>query len=58
MLTDVRAGRPMETEVIIGNAVRIAKEFGVTVKVLDLIYVLLKARDFSMNPDERWKDIA
>jgi len=48
----------METEAIVGNAIRIAKEFGVTVRALDLIYVLLKARDFSMNPDERWKDIA
>jgi 2-dehydropantoate 2-reductase len=58
MLTDVRNGRAMETEAILGNAVRIAKEKGVVVKGLNLLYILLKGKDYSMNPDERWKDIA
>jgi 2-dehydropantoate 2-reductase len=57
MLTDVRHGRAMETEAILGNAVRIAKEKGVEVKGLSLLYTLLQARDFSMNPDQRWKNI-
>lgn len=58
MLTDVRYNRPMETEAILGNAIRIGKEHGVKVPGLDLLYILLKGKDYSMNPDERWKDIA
>jgi 2-dehydropantoate 2-reductase len=58
MLTDVRYGRAMETEAILGNTIRIAKEKGVEVKGLDLLYTLLKGKDYSMNPDERWKNIA
>jgi len=54
----VRFGRPMETEAILGNTTRVAKGHGVEVKALDLLYVLLKARDFSLNPDESWRDIA
>lgn len=58
MLTDVRHSRPMETEAILGNAVRIAAQKGVEVKGLGLLYILLKGKDYSMNPDERWKEIA
>ncbi|TID26597.1 hypothetical protein E2P81_ATG01069 [Venturia nashicola] len=58
MLTDVRHSRPMETEAILGNAVRMAAQKGVETKVLDLLYVLLKGKDYSMNPDEKWKEIA
>lgn len=48
----------METEAILGNAVRIAAQKGVQVQGLDLLYILLKGKDYSMNPDERWKEIA
>ncbi|RDI86110.1 hypothetical protein Vi05172_g3797 [Venturia inaequalis] len=58
MLTDVRHSRPMETEAILGNAVRIAARHGIEVQGLDLLYVLLRGKGYSMNPDETWRDIA
>ena len=45
MLQDVRAGRRMEVEAIVGNALALAKEKGVEVPKLEMLYVLLKALD-------------
>ncbi|MCJ1356293.1 MAG: hypothetical protein MMC33_006287 [Icmadophila ericetorum] len=42
MLTDVRENRPFEVEAIMGNTVRLAKENGVKVPLLDAIYALAK----------------
>ncbi|MCJ1289339.1 hypothetical protein MMC34_000871 [Xylographa carneopallida] len=42
MLTDVRENRPFEVEAIVGNAVRLAKEHGVKVPLLDAIYALAR----------------
>ena len=42
MLTDVREGRPFEVEAIVGNTVRLAKEHGVKVPLLDALYVLAR----------------
>jgi 2-dehydropantoate 2-reductase len=42
MLTDVREGRPFEVEAIVGNTVRLAKEHGVKVPLLEALYVLAK----------------
>jgi 2-dehydropantoate 2-reductase len=42
MLTDVKEGRPFEVEAIIGNTVRLAKEHGVKVPLLDALYALAK----------------
>lgn len=58
MLTDVRNGRPIEVEAILGNTVKIARAFGVEVNYLDLLYVLAKARDFQLSPGERWLPLA
>lgn len=45
MLVDFEAGRPMETEAILGNAVRAAKRAGVPVPHLDTVYALMKLRE-------------
>lgn len=42
MLLDFEAGRPMETEPILGNAVRTARQASVAVPHLETIYALLK----------------
>ncbi|KAF2812322.1 2-dehydropantoate 2-reductase [Mytilinidion resinicola] len=45
MLTDVREGRRMEVEAIVGNAVRMAKEKGVDCVRLETVYFLAKGLD-------------
>lgn len=42
MALDFENGRPMETEVILGNAVRAARREGVTVPALEALYALMK----------------
>jgi 2-dehydropantoate 2-reductase len=42
MALDFERGRPMETEVILGNAVRAARREGVAIPVLDSLYALMK----------------
>lgn len=56
MLTDVRHGRAMEVEAILGNAVRIGRERGVEVPRLELLYVLAKGLQFAILRGEGWKD--
>jgi 2-dehydropantoate 2-reductase len=58
MLTDVRHGRPIEIEAIIGNVVRIAVSLGLQTPYLELLYMLGKGLDYAMNPDDQWKPIA
>jgi 2-dehydropantoate 2-reductase len=41
MLLDFEAGRPMEVEAILGNAVRIAQRLGISVPYLESLYGLL-----------------
>ncbi len=45
MLVDFEAGRPMEVEAILGNAVRFAKEKSVPVPVLESLYALILSVD-------------
>ena len=59
MLVDVRHGRSMEIEAILGNAVRMAERLDVQVPVLGVVYTLAKARDFALRePEGEWKGIA
>lgn len=45
MLLDYEAGRPMETEAILGNAVRAGQRAGVPVPRLESVYALMKLRE-------------
>lgn len=45
MLLDFQAGRPMETEAILGNAIRAAQRVATPVPHLDTVYALLKLRE-------------
>jgi 2-dehydropantoate 2-reductase len=58
MLTDVRMGRSVEVEAILGNTVRIARKLRVEAKYLEMLYVLTKGLDYAMHPDEKWRPIA
>lgn len=58
MLSDVRNGRRMEVEAILGNTVRIARQHGVEARYLELLYVLAKARNFQIAPGDRWLPLA
>ena len=42
---DMRAGRPLELDVIIGTPMRKAREFGMDVPVLSTVYALTTAID-------------
>lgn len=59
MLVDIRHGRNIEVEAILGNAVRKAGELGVETPYLKMLYVLAKARDFATSKSENdgWKPI-
>jgi len=58
MLTDVRHGRAMEVEAILGNALRIGQRHGVDTPYLELLYALAKGRNYAIAPDAEWKPIA
>lgn len=45
MLADVRGGRRMEVDAIVGNALKIAREKGVDAPLLRLLFVLVNALD-------------
>ena len=47
---DFLAGRPMETEALLGNVVRIAQRHGVSVPRLDTLYALLKMAEQRSDP--------
>jgi 2-dehydropantoate 2-reductase len=48
MLLDYENGQPMETEAILGNAVRAAKRAGVASPHLDSVYALMKLRELKL----------
>jgi 2-dehydropantoate 2-reductase len=45
MLLDFEAGRPMETEAILGNAVRYGQRLGIPIPHLESVYALMKLRE-------------
>ncbi|MEN8259189.1 MAG: 2-dehydropantoate 2-reductase [Pseudomonadota bacterium] len=47
MLLDFKAGRPMETEAILGNAVRAGRRAGVAVPRLETLYGVMKLRELT-----------
>ena len=49
MLLDFEAGRPMETEAILGNAVRAARREGVPVPHLESVYALMQLRQRQLD---------
>nr|POE79638.1 uncharacterized protein CFP56_07703 [Quercus suber] len=49
MLVDVRQGRRMEVEVILGRPVQIAKDLGIDVPRMEMLYVLAKALDTAVS---------
>ncbi|CAO2653932.1 Nn.00g106650.m01.CDS01 [Neocucurbitaria sp. VM-36] len=49
MLQDVQAGRRIEVEAIVGNAVRMGKEKGISCVRLEMLYVLAKALDLQIG---------
>jgi 2-dehydropantoate 2-reductase len=49
MLLDYENGHPMETEAILGNAVRAAKRAGVASPHLDSVYALMKLRELALG---------
>ena len=48
MLLDFEAGRPMEIEAIIGNAVRAGQRAGVPIPHLESVYALMKLREMAL----------
>lgn len=58
MLQDVRAGRPIEVEAILGNLVRIATGLDVSIPHLRLLYVLAKGLNFSIDKTAEWGALA
>jgi len=49
MLLDFENGHPMETEAILGNAVRTAQRFGLTCPHLDTLYALMKLKELAVT---------
>lgn len=49
MLLDLENGRPMEVEVILGNALRKAKQLGVQTPVMDVVYRLLLLEEWKVK---------
>jgi len=45
MLVDFEAGQPMETEAILGNAVRAGRRRGIAIPHLESVYALMKLRE-------------
>ena len=48
MLLDFEAGRPMETEAILGNAVRYGRRLNVAIPHLESVYALMKLRELKL----------
>ncbi|HUL13053.1 MAG TPA: 2-dehydropantoate 2-reductase [Methylococcaceae bacterium] len=49
MLLDFEAGRPMETEAILGNAVRAGQRLGLSIPHLESVYALMKLRELRLS---------
>lgn len=52
MLVDLRKGNYMELEIILGNALRIGKEYNVSTPRLDTLYQLLKIVQFKLKEEK------
>ena len=50
MLQDILAGRPMETDGILGELQQLARTFGVVTPAIDLMVSLLKGLEASISP--------
>lgn len=48
MLHDLRNGRPMEIECILGNPVRCARRLGVSAPILSVVYKLIRGKQFGI----------
>lgn len=48
MLVDFEAGRPLETEAILGNAVRAGQKAGVAIPRLEAVYALMKLKEVAV----------
>jgi len=48
MLLDYESGQPMETEAILGNALRAAQRLGVAAPHLESVYALMKLRELML----------
>lgn len=49
MLLDYENGHPMETEAIVGNALRAAQRLGIAVPHLESVYALMKLRELKLG---------
>lgn len=49
MLLDYEAGQPMETEAILGNALRAARRVGIAAPHLKSVYALMKLRELKLS---------
>ena len=49
MLLDYESGQPMETEAILGNALRAAQRLGIDAPHLESVYALMKLRELKLN---------
>lgn len=49
MLADVKGGRTIELDAIVGNTVKLAKRVGVDCRALEVVYTLLMGKDASMR---------
>jgi 2-dehydropantoate 2-reductase len=49
MLLDYESGQPMETEAILGNAVRAAQRMGIAAPHLESVYALMKLRELKLS---------
>ncbi|MGZ5043532.1 MAG: ketopantoate reductase family protein, partial [Methylobacter sp.] len=49
MLLDYESGQPMETEAILGNALRAAQRLGVPSSHLESVYALMKLRELKLG---------
>ena len=49
MLLDYENGQPMETEAILGNALRAAQRLGIAVPHLESVYALMKLRELKLS---------
>lgn len=56
MLLDVKAGKAMEVEAILGNTIKIAKKHELDVPRLELLFFLVNALNSSMTRPEWWRE--
>jgi 2-dehydropantoate 2-reductase len=49
MLLDFENSHPMETEAILGNALRAAHRSGITTPYLESVYALMKLRELKLG---------